>query len=90
MYTIQQNNNYQNNLQDRIIIRRATPNDTEDITKAITSAGGSFLPWLFGKNFYNIVHESTNSDNCSFSWINAIVAEINNKIVRKLFKQLKD
>ncbi|MCB9359158.1 GNAT family N-acetyltransferase [Candidatus Woesearchaeota archaeon] len=59
-----------------MIIRKANPNDASDIAKAIVSAGGHFLPWLFGRNYRKIIYESALSENCSFSWINADVCEI--------------
>ena len=62
------------------LIRKATPNDSENITRAILSAGGNFLPWLFGPRFQQIIYDATNSENCSFSWINTIVCEINNTV----------
>jgi ribosomal protein S18 acetylase RimI-like enzyme len=61
-------------------IRRATPDDAEAIAQAIIYAGGDFLKWLFGKKFKDIVYESALSENCSFSWVNAAVYDINGKI----------
>lgn len=63
------------------IIRKASPNDTGSIAKAIISAGGRFLPWLFGEDFNSIINECTNSEGCSFSWFNAVVCEYNDKVV---------
>ncbi|MFT4304353.1 MAG: GNAT family N-acetyltransferase [Candidatus Woesearchaeota archaeon] len=61
-------------------IRKANPNDAKDISLAIQSAGGHFLPWLFGRNYKKIVYESALSENCSFSWINADVCEIDGNV----------
>jgi len=63
------------------IIRKATPNDTDSIADAIISAGGRFLPWLFGGNFREIIVDSANSENCSFSWTNSAVCEVNGEVV---------
>lgn len=63
-----------------LTIRKAAPGDSDKIAEAIFYAGGEFLPWLFGKKYKDIIAESVMHEQCSFSWVNSIVCEIDGNI----------
>ncbi|MFT4343522.1 MAG: GNAT family N-acetyltransferase [Candidatus Woesearchaeota archaeon] len=62
------------------MIRKATPDDVEDIVKGIYDAGHDFLPWLFGKDHHAIIRELAISEKSSFSWTNCFVYEIGGSV----------